>query len=64
MKNIPPPNLTMVVDDDVNDIEDFCPKCGTTDVILEFNTGYYKFNSCRKCGYKIQGTNFHFITRN
>jgi uncharacterized Zn finger protein len=62
MINMPP--SIMVIDDDINDIENFCPKCSSEDVVLEFNKGYYKFSRCRKCGYKIQETNFHFINKN
>jgi Zn ribbon nucleic-acid-binding protein len=50
----------MVIDDDKYDVEDFCPKCGSADVILEFNNGYYRFNRCRKCGHRAQEGSINF----
>ncbi|MFH1358307.1 MAG: hypothetical protein ABIH37_00290 [archaeon] len=46
----------MVVDDQINDIEEFCPKCGSDDVIIEYKSGYYCFNRCKKCGYVVKGS--------
>lgn len=49
-------NFKMVVDDQINDIEEFCPKCGSDDVIIEYKSGYYCFNRCKKCGYVVKGS--------
>ncbi len=38
------------------DIEDeiniFCPNCGDTNIIAEYNQGFFGFNRCGKCGFK------------
>ncbi|MBS3079867.1 hypothetical protein J4221_00175 [Candidatus Pacearchaeota archaeon] len=33
-------------------IETFCPRCGSLDVVVEFIDGFYYFDSCNKCGYR------------
>lgn len=33
-------------------VELFCPKCGSSDVVIEFMNGFYYFSSCNKCGYR------------
>ncbi len=38
-------------------LEVFCPKCGSSDVIVEISDGYFHFSNCNKCGFKLNKIN-------
>lgn len=35
-------------------VEVFCPKCGSSDVVIEVTDGFFHFSSCNRCGYRLQ----------
>ncbi len=39
-------------DDSEYDYEFSCPKCGSNEVVIEDEGGYFSISSCKKCGYK------------
>ena len=36
----------------------FCPRCGSSDVVLERTDGYFHFYSCSKCSFSIEDKRF------
>ena len=36
------------------EIRVFCPRCGSSDVVLERTDGYFHFYSCGKCSFSIE----------
>jgi len=39
----------------IEDVEEFCPKCGSNNVVVEVIAGFYYFSICKKCGFRANG---------
>ena len=39
-------------DDNEHDYEFSCPRCGSNQVVVEDENGFYYISKCHKCGYR------------
>jgi len=44
------------------EIEVFCPHCGSKNVVVDFNTGFFTFSECLKCSFR-KGQNIADLNR-
>ncbi len=43
------------------ELEVLCPNCGSNNVVIELQFGYYYFSKCNKCGFEKKQINFNNI---
>lgn len=34
------------------EIQVFCPKCGSNNVVVDHQSGFFRFEECLKCGFR------------
>ncbi len=46
--------VMMVPHEHEYEVRVFCPKCGSSNVVLERENGYFHFYSCGRCSFNIE----------